>query len=151
MPNINQYYQSESDYLKASDLKAGQKFKLTITGNCITEFNDNKDKISLEFAQTGKRLVLNKTNATTIAHVHGDEADAWNGKDIFIFSTKVSYGDKMVDAIRVEMPLVEGTIQEDVSIRENTPAEDFQAPQAGKVGALRSKDQTSDYDDDIPF
>jgi len=135
MPSINQYYQNESEYLKAADLTPGKKFNMTITGNSITEFEDNgikKQKIILHFSQTAKKLTLNKTNGTTIAHVYGDEVDNWKGKNIFIFSVKVSFADKMVDAIRVEMPLAEGHMQEDVMVSTTTPVSDFTQPQPPK-------------------
>ena len=120
MPNINDYYQNESEYLKASDLTLGQKFKLTIKGNSITEFDDNgkkKCKIVLHFNQTEKRWALNKTNALAIGQVYGPEANNWMGKDLFVYRGKASFKGETVDAVCVEMPLVEGKMQENVEIR----------------------------------
>ena len=158
MPSINQYYQNESEYLKAADLMPGKKFNMTITGNSITEFEDNgikKRKIVLHFSQTDKKLTLNKTNGTAIAHVYGDEVDNWAGKNIFIFSVKVSFADKMVDAIRIEMPLAEGHMQENVTVNATTPVSDFaQPPQSSQAspsptGEMNIDDGTNN--DDIPF
>lgn len=48
-----------------------------------------------------KRLVMNKTNATTIAEMHGNEIDDWKGKRITLFpTTTLAFGDT-VDCIRV--------------------------------------------------
>ena len=155
MPSIEQYYTNESDYLKAIDLSPGNKYKMTITGNNILEFDDNgikKRKIAIHFKETTKRLTLNKTNGTTIAHVYGDEVNNWVGKNIFIYNTKVSYGDKMVDAIRVEMPLVEGEMQPNVMINEETPLNDF-TQNTGIIseGLISDNESNKGFDDDIPF
>ena len=110
MINVNEYYKSESDYLKASDLMAGKKFSLTIGEISVTEFEENgskKQKLTLSFSNAEKKLVLNKTNALAIAYVLGDDAELWKGKSIFVYSTKVDFGGQMVDAIRVDMPLEE--------------------------------------------
>ena len=75
MINVNEYYKSESDFLKASDLAAGKKFPLTIGEISVTEFEENgqkKNKLTLSFSNAEKKLVLNKTNAMTISHVLGD-------------------------------------------------------------------------------
>jgi hypothetical protein len=110
MPNINDVYQTNSDHLKANDIPAGKQVTVTIESIEVQEFEDDsgkKNKLVLFFKDKEKSLVLNKTNATTISHVLGDDSDAWIGKNIILFSTKVSFGDKMVDAIRVNMPLEE--------------------------------------------
>ena len=113
MIDVNQYYKSESDFLRASDLTPGKKFPLTISDISVTEFGeegDKKQKLTLAFSNAEKKLPLNKTNAMTIAHVLGDDAEMWIGKKIFVYATRVSFGDKMVDAVRVDMPLEEATI-----------------------------------------
>jgi len=48
-----------------------------------------------------KRMVLNKTNALTIAALHGTEVDNWRGKRITLYATKASAFGKSVDCIRV--------------------------------------------------
>lgn len=48
-----------------------------------------------------KRLVLNKTNASTIAGMYGPETNAWQGKRITIYAAKVSAFGKDTDAIRI--------------------------------------------------
>ena len=46
------------------------------------------------FRDHQKGLVLNKTNATTIAAVHGDETDNWIGKELEIFPTTTEFRGK---------------------------------------------------------
>lgn len=109
--NVDQYFQSASNALKASDIPPGQQARVTIEKceEIIFKNDEGKDqpKIKMSFVGKEKGLILNKTNATTIAHVYGPDTDNWLGKEIFLFSTTVPLGDKMVDAIRINMPLEE--------------------------------------------
>jgi hypothetical protein len=110
MPNINDVYKTNSDHLKADDIPAGKQVTVVIESIDVQEFEDDngkKSKLVVSFEGKEKTLVLNKTNATSISHVLGDDYGNWMGKAIILFSTKVSFGDKMVDAIRVNMPLEE--------------------------------------------
>ena len=102
--NINDVYKSANDHLKAGDLPKGKQVKVTIEGYEVVEFDD-KPKIVLSFVGKDKTLVLNKTNATAIAGVHGDNTEAWKGKDICIYPTKTDFGGKLVDCIRVNVPM----------------------------------------------
>ena len=51
-----------------------------------------------------KMLVLNKTNAETIAALYGGETDDWRGKQLVIFPTDVTFGRERVLAIRMRAP-----------------------------------------------
>lgn len=53
------------------------------------------------FAGAKKALVLNKTNAKTIAKLHGTQTDEWAGKSITLFPTTTKFGRETVDCIRV--------------------------------------------------
>ena len=52
------------------------------------------------FADVKKGLVLNKTNATTIGSVHGQEFEGWTEKEIELFSMMVPFNGQNVAAIR---------------------------------------------------
>ncbi len=52
-------------------------------------------------ASKEKRLVMNKTNAVTIATLYGNEVDNWKGKQNTLCTTPVSAFGKTTDAIRV--------------------------------------------------
>lgn len=110
--NINSIYQSNSDYLKAQDIPPGREVNVKVSNAEIIKMDD-KDKIALSFEGKEKRLVLNKTNAVAISHVYGEDALAWRGKDIILYSTKVDYAGQMVDAIRVR---VVNNSQDDISL-----------------------------------
>jgi hypothetical protein len=142
MVDINQYYKNESAYLKAEDLEPGKKYPLTIAGVEAVEFtqdNVKSVKLALSFQEADKKLTLNKTNAMVISSVHGGESDFWIGKKINVYRAKVQFGDKMVDAVRVDMPLVEASFRS--------------APQPQRQAMPDNRPMPPDghFDDDIPF
>lgn len=103
--NVNDFYQTESKFLKAADLKKDGKsikVRLTIDRAEIVEFKDNTKKVGLFFKGREKGLVLNKTNAQLVAEQHGQNMDDWNGKEIAIYPTTTDFGGERVECIRVE-------------------------------------------------
>jgi hypothetical protein len=103
-------YDSGGNYLKADDL-GGEDWELVITAWEKREMDQTdfetgekykKWKAILSFAGEEKKLVLNKTNATTIKQSYGDRYDDWIGKTIILFEG--SWQDK--PAIRVRVPKV---------------------------------------------
>jgi hypothetical protein len=46
-------------------------------------------------------MVLNKTNASTIAKLHGEETDLWTGKRITLCTREVEFQGTMTSALRV--------------------------------------------------
>ena len=97
--NINEAY--PSDYLKASDLK-GQKIKAVVDRVEMSEFNDGSRKPTLYFKGKDKGMVLNKTNAMILGSVFSPETDGWAGKEVALYSKKVSFNGQMVDSLAVE-------------------------------------------------
>lgn len=55
----------------------------------------------LAFAGRKKKLVLNKTNATAIASLHGDDTGGWIGKPVTLYPTKTKCGRETVDCVRI--------------------------------------------------
>lgn len=90
-----------SNYLKASDLD-GRTPNVTIDRMEMETVGED-NKMVLYFAGKDKGLVLNKTNANTIADILGStDTDDWVGKRIKLITAKVEYQGKRVPAIRVE-------------------------------------------------
>ncbi len=90
-----------SKYVRAIDL-SNRDIRLTITSvNQEDIDNDGSTKPVLYFNGTAKGLVLNRTNAHTIADMLGSETDNWLGQTITLFPTKTDFGGKRVDCIRV--------------------------------------------------
>ena len=117
------------EFLKASDLH-GKTVTVTIDRVGQEEFGQNNDlKWVMSFHGKDKRMVLNKTNATVIAQTLGDEMDLWSGRQIVIRSEKVNFQGKIVDGLRVHVPIDQGA----------APA------QAEAVAS------SADPNDDIPF
>jgi hypothetical protein len=103
--DINDFYQTESKWLKAGDLKKDGKpikVRLTIDHAEVVEFKDNTKKLAVMFRGKEKGLVLNKTNAQLIAEQYGSSSDAWTGKEIAIYPTTTDFGGERVECIRVE-------------------------------------------------
>lgn len=90
-----------SKYVRAGDLD-NRDIRLTITSvNQEDIDNDGSTKPVLYFNGTAKGLVLNRTNAHTIANMLGTETDNWLGQSITLFPTKTDFGGKRVDCIRI--------------------------------------------------
>jgi len=95
-----------SRYLKAADF-IGKEVKKTIARVRVEKMR-MKDgtmaqKYVIEFADTEKMLVLNRTNANAIAEALGTKkAIEWTGKQITLFPTTCDAFGKTVDCIRVK-------------------------------------------------
>ena len=95
-----------SAYLKAEDL-SGRTAKHTISG-CTAEKVGDDERLVLAFSENDRSLVLNKTNATTLAELYGPETCAWEGKAIKLVPSTTSFQGKMVKCIRISPEKVEG-------------------------------------------
>lgn len=102
------------DYLAAPHLK-GRDVTLTVEGVSVealhtsggTEMKPVMTFVELERrfkrdpTKVTRKLVLNVTNAETIAGMHGPEIEGWTGKAITIYPTTTRFGRDTVDCIRV--------------------------------------------------
>ena len=94
-----------SDFLKADDL-GGKEVTVTIAScefESIGQGHDKEQKLILSFVGKSKRMVLNKTNARTVAKLYGDETDMWPGKRIAIAAKEVEFQGDQVWALRVSL------------------------------------------------
>jgi len=95
-----------SNYLSAADLKGKD---VTVTIESINPRDElqlpgKKKTIAkpvITFKAARKQFVLNKTNAHSIAKIHGPIPSEWIGKAITLYPTRVRFGPDMVDAVRV--------------------------------------------------
>jgi hypothetical protein len=97
--NLNDAF--PSNYLKATDLQ-NREIKVTIDTYKIEKIGEDEGKLVLYFKGKDKGLVCNKTNATRIGLMHGDDLDAWRGKEIVLGTDFVEYQGKTTKAIRVK-------------------------------------------------
>lgn len=138
MPSINDVYSGGAS-LKAADLN-GKRFNLEIASVSLKEF-DEGNKLALSFQRADKVLILNKTNANIIAHIAGtDDYTQWAGTRVTLYSAKVDFQGRLVDAIRIEIP--DNNAQQQAS---PAPAPVSDAPLPGDP-SMDSEDE-----DSIPF
>jgi hypothetical protein len=97
------------------------------------------------FAGKEKGLVLNKTNANMIVEIAGsDETEDWEGVQIVLYSTRVDFQGRRVDAIRVDYPVKHQRQPGGNGRRVNPPARPEQPP-------ADDLDAPPLDDDQIPF
>jgi len=93
-----------SDFVKADDLdgKDATKTIKAVTMDELTMAGGRKEtKPVIRFSDAEKKLVLNKTNASTIAGMYGNETDNWVGKKITMFPTETTFGSETMSCIRI--------------------------------------------------
>ena len=105
MENISINDLFPSRFLRPSDL-GGSDMVLTITQVILEDFGTSgrkENKAVSYFKEVEKGLVLNKTNASSIANLYGDNTAGWVGKRVSLFVTEVSYQGKQMEGIRVRI------------------------------------------------
>lgn len=92
--------------LKASDLQ--KPLLLTISGWHTQEvLDDGKpvDKLVIEFEEEQRGLMLNKINASVVEELaNTDVLEEWAGTKVVLFKDRTTFGNKIVDCIRVRGP-----------------------------------------------
>ena len=126
-----------SKYLKSEDLK-GKKHVVTISHVHLEDIGDDSNKMIVYFQNRQKGMVLNKTNASQISYMYGDETDLWAGKQVELYTMMVSFQGRMVPGLRVGAP--PGQTIEDGAMPDGRPTLPNTSSQAG-----------TNLDDEIPF
>jgi len=137
MVNIRDAVGSEGKYLKAADLQ-GRDWPLTIAGiqqEDVSGQGEPEMKWVVYFRGGQKGLVLNVTNATTIADQLGDETNAWMGRQVTLFPTQTDFQGKQVACIRIRL---------------QQPQQNGQAPGGQPMGAGPTPSQQGYVNPDNP-
>jgi hypothetical protein len=101
MPRISERY-PKSGFLTAKDVEEEGDLDLQIAYVAWDEEIGNKTRDVVHFLNDGRALVLNATNARTVAKLHGDEADDWSGRWVTLFfDPDVEYQGRKDGGIRV--------------------------------------------------
>ena len=84
--DMTKYAGSESDWLKAADIK-GKNVSVVIESVGEIKFDAKEgqsaqEKATLKFAGKDKGVVLNATNTNTLIEAYGAESGEWVGKEI---------------------------------------------------------------------
>jgi hypothetical protein len=119
------YKTAFGSFLKTEDLQ-GKACRLVIEAICNEEINGDhgkEKKLVARFAGKDKGLVLNRTNADSIAEIAGSEdTDDWAGVQVVLFPDKTKFGGKTVDCVRVRAPQANGAPAKPVPVP--APVED---------------------------
>lgn len=92
-------------YLRAAELQ-GQEPGLTISGVAIEKVAQNEEKPVLHFQEGCKGLVLNKTNAKTLAAAYGPDTAGWGGRPVVLFVTQTQRpSGEPCEGIRLRVPV----------------------------------------------
>ena len=91
-------------YLSGTDVSA--PMKATIDKVVIEEVGQtNERKPVLHFREGHKPMILNRTNANTIAQKYGHDSDEWLGAAVVLYTTPVSDpSGKTVEGLRIRFP-----------------------------------------------
>jgi hypothetical protein len=145
-----------SKWLKADeDVPPEGDLIVTITGAEVETLGQGKDaeeKVVLKFRETGKGLVLNKTNWNTISKVLGsDDTDDWEGKRIALCSMDVQFSGEMVRAIRVRPRAPKPPAPAPAKHALSRPAEPTTPADDSNIPFTIPKDDDGEDDIDIAF
>ncbi len=113
-----------SNYLKSADVGKSRPI-VTIQDVKMEKLGDDTKPV-MYFQGKDKAMVLNKTNANTIAYHYGEDTDMWRGRPLELRVELVQGPSGMVEGLRVSVPAQ-------------------QAPQAAQQPEGQLEDQ------DIPF
>jgi hypothetical protein len=90
MPNVADYFASESQWLKAADHEdMNRRVKVEKVGSDVLTGDDGeKDVIWVKFDKAPKPIILSKTNGMAMIAAYGEESDAWYGKEVQLTTKK---------------------------------------------------------------
>lgn len=102
MPKLGDMF--ESKYVKVADFDEDEPTVLTVKRLKQERLGmgaDAEDKWVVYFEELEKGLVLNKTNAKTIAGLYGDDTDDWIGEKITIRPAEIEFKGERMMGLRV--------------------------------------------------
>jgi hypothetical protein len=145
-----------SKYLRAADLPDGRFVPVTIDHVEMEVIGSDSDdsRPIVYFAGKAKGLVLNKTNASTIAARYGDDTETWSGKSILLYGTETLFQGKNTPCIRVKIP-AESAVQRQAKpsppAMESAPSGGRFVPEKLPEPASPISEKSEFASDDIPF
>lgn len=91
-------------FLKAADVPEPLLLTITVVRQETMPSDEHERKWTLYFLEREQGLVLNATNARTLAELFGDDSESWVGERIVVFPTTTDFGGRQVDCLRVRKP-----------------------------------------------
>jgi len=103
MPSISERYgKRKGGFFRADDVRGNSDVILQISSVDFDQQVGDKNADIVRFKNDERSLILNQTNAQTIASLHGDDTDEWIGKWITLFfDPEVEYFGKKEGGVRV--------------------------------------------------
>lgn len=92
-----------SSYLKSTDI-GSNRISVTLGEVKMEEMPKGDVKPVLYFRGKDRGLVLNKTNATTLADAYGTNTDNWEGQLGVLFTIDTEFGGRRTKGIRIDVP-----------------------------------------------
>ena len=91
--------QKQQGFFRVADVEAGEvTHTISYLLEDMTDFDEKKDV--LVFADTGRQLPLNVTNAETLVSLFGDEPNSWAGKRVTMYLSQ--YGKDRKPCLRLK-------------------------------------------------
>ena len=146
-----------SKYLKAADL--GGKEVRVIMQHVEKEKLGDDMKLALYFKGKEKAVILNKTNASTIADAYGDDSDDWFDQPLILFSVMVDFQGKVGPAIRCRVPTAKDNkpprreaeqVADRGPPRRMAPRDDDFPGDRDPISSNRGPARNQELDDDVP-
>lgn len=131
-----------SNFIKCEDLQ-NRPARVKMNYVKLEDIGDDNKPV-LYFIGKEKGMVLNKTNASAISAMYGDETENWSGEEIEIYPTETDYQGKRVPAIRIRPPSRQASperVAPNARTRSEAPEDRFPPP----------VDNAAAFDDEIPF
>jgi hypothetical protein len=125
-----------SKYVSSADLQ-GRTASVSISHVEMEEVGVGEHKPVLYFQGKQKGMVLNKTNASMLVTLFGDNTDNWAGQPIELFSIHTEFQGKPVEGLRVRAA--------------QQPSQPMPATPPEPVGPLNDDPLNDVLDDSVPF
>jgi hypothetical protein len=103
----------QSKYLKSADVKA-KPLVAVISYLAFESVGQDKRQKPVLYFETGKPIVVNRTNFETLEDVFGD-SDNWPGHKVKVYCAPTSFQGKRVDGIRVEPIVPKPTLKDEMN------------------------------------
>ena len=91
-----------SKYLEHADLHGREVTKKIARVQMEVVGQNGDERPVLHFIGEQRGFVVNKTNATALSSVYGDDTEGWRGRDVILFPTRVDFRGTPTDTIRVK-------------------------------------------------
>lgn len=151
MARLNQMFPSK--WLTAADLEDGEcTFTIrAVTQEEIGQGEEAEIKWVVWLKEVAKGIVLNKTNATSLANCFGDDTDDWIGKQAVFYPTEVSFSGRMVEAIRIKERATKNLLKKPQTSSVTGKQQLLDHPHARPARQTAEPLTQDEVDDDLPF